>query len=97
MPKLTVNQNETERGPITSVTNVDTGQTQILFIPNALPANVDQPAARLLAGIRLFTGVITNAASTLLPEVVGPHLMKAAPGMLASPYAGFVDAVCETL
>ncbi|QOZ70278.1 hypothetical protein WN72_31270 [Bradyrhizobium arachidis] len=76
-----------------SMTNADTNQTQLLFIPEDLPPGVDQPAARLLAAYTLLNGEAARASSTLLPELIGPHMMKAVPGLLGSPYAGFVDAV----
>ncbi|MDH2354491.1 hypothetical protein QCM80_28060 [Bradyrhizobium sp. SSUT112] len=96
MAKLSVRSTETERGPMVSVTVDGTGgptQTQHLFIPRDLPPGVDQAAARLFAGFALFNGEAARASSTLLPELIGPHMMKAVPGLLASPYAGFVDAV----
>jgi len=93
MAKLSVGSQATDRGPMISVTIVDTARTQILFIPKDLPPGVDQAAARLFAAYALFNGEAAHASSTLLPELIGPHMMKAVPGLLASPYAGFVDAV----
>lgn len=92
MAKLLVASSDTGRGPMISVT-IDNGPTQHLFIPDNLPPGVDQPAARLLAAYALFNGEAAHASSTLLPELIGPYMMKAVPGLLASPYAGFVDAV----
>lgn len=93
MAKLQPGSTDTPRGPMISMMVVDTGQTQHLFIPKDLPPGVDQAAARLFAAYALFNGEAARASATLLPELIGPHMMKAAPGLLASPYAGFVDAV----
>ncbi|MCK1306242.1 hypothetical protein [Bradyrhizobium sp. 45] len=95
MAKLSVGSQQTERGPMISVTVDGTGgptRSQHLFFPRDLPPGVDQAAARLFAGFALFNGEAAHASSTLLPELIGPHMMKAVP-LLASPYAGFVDAV----
>lgn len=81
------------RGSGVSVTNLETGQTQIFFMPDALPPGVDQAGARLISAVGLFNGVAQDATNTLLPELIGPHVMKAVPGLLPSPYAAFVDTV----
>lgn len=93
MAKIQVGSTVTERGPMLSLMVPDTGQTQHLFIPNNLPSGVDQAAARLLAAYTLFNSEAERAVDTYVPELIGPHMMKAATSLLPSPYAGFVDAV----